>query len=61
MEAVVFASFFEHRFGVPVGGFFRRLLHYYGIEVTHLNPNSILAILFFILTCFLTRGRRSPM
>ncbi|RLN04119.1 putative gypsy type transposon [Panicum miliaceum] len=40
-ETVVFRSFFEKGFSLPVGAFFRRLLHYYGLEASHLKPNSI--------------------
>ena len=34
-----------------VGAFFRRLLHFYGLEVTHLKPNSIAQIAIFIHLC----------
>lgn len=50
-EAVVFTAFFERGFGIPTDAFFRGLLYYYGIEVTHLNQNFILAIAFFIHLC----------
>lgn len=50
-EALVFASFFEHGFGIPLGSYFRGLLHHYGIEVMQLNPNSILVISFFVHLC----------
>ena len=33
---------------MPVGAFFRRLLFFYGLEVTHLKPNSIAQIAIFI-------------
>lgn len=51
MDAVVFASYFERGFVIPTGAFFRCRLHQYGIEVTHHNSNSILAIAFFIHLC----------
>ena len=35
-------------FTLPVGGFFRRLLQFYGLEVTHLKLNSIAQIVIFI-------------
>ena len=47
-EIVVFESFFCRGFGLPLCSFARRLLEYYGLELIHLNPNSIfhLAISF---------------
>ena len=50
-EMVVFASFFERGFGIPCGDFFRGLLHYYKIELVHLNPISILNIVVYIHLC----------
>lgn len=50
-EIVVFAPFFEAGFGLPAGPFFRGMLNYYGIELHHLNPNSILQISIFIHLC----------
>ncbi|RLN34157.1 putative retrotransposon protein [Panicum miliaceum] len=40
-EMIVFRSFYEMGFGLPSGAFLRGLLHYYGLEATHLKPNSI--------------------
>jgi hypothetical protein len=34
-----------------VGAFFRGLLHFYGLEVTHVKPNSIVRIVIFIHNC----------
>ena len=36
---------------LPAGAFFRGLLHFYGLEVTHLKPNSIAQIAIFIHLC----------
>jgi len=47
----VFKSFYEKGFTLPAGAFFRRLLHFYGLEVTHLKPNSIAQIAIFIHLC----------
>ena len=44
----MFKSFYEKGFALPAGAFFRRLLHFYGLEVTHLKPNSIAQIAVFI-------------
>ncbi|RLM69211.1 putative gypsy-type retrotransposon [Panicum miliaceum] len=50
-ETVVFRSFYEKGFGLPSGAFFRGRLHYYGLEATHLKPNSITQIASFIHLC----------
>jgi hypothetical protein len=50
-EQVVFVSYFEHDFNLPVGDFFRGLLYYYKLELVHLVPNSITVVLTFIHFC----------
>ena len=50
-QTVMFKSFNEKGFALPAGAFFRRLLHFYGLEVTHLKPNSIAQIAIFIHLC----------
>jgi hypothetical protein len=50
-EIVVFASFFQRRFGLPICDFLRDLLDHYQIELVHLNPNSILQITIFVHLC----------
>jgi hypothetical protein len=50
-EIVVFTSFFQHGFGIPVRDFLRGLLNNYQIELVHLNPNSILHIVVFVHLC----------
>jgi hypothetical protein len=50
-EVVVFAPFFERGLGLPAHPFLRGLLHYYGIELHHLNPNGIAQIAVFIVFC----------
>jgi hypothetical protein len=47
-EQVVFASFFERGFNLPMGDFFRGLLYYYRLELVHLVPNSITVVSTFI-------------
>jgi hypothetical protein len=47
-EQVVFVSFFEHSFNLPVGDFFRGLLYYYQLELVHLVPNSVTVLSTFI-------------
>ena len=51
METVIFQSFYEKGFALPAGALFRGLLFFYGLEVTHLKPNSITQITIFILLC----------
>src|SRR6266540_1005877 len=53
-EIVVFESFFYCGFSVPTNRFFRGLLHFYKIELVHLNPNSVLHIIAFIHLCDVT-------
>src|SRR5437868_11191973 len=50
-ELVVFEPVFYQGFSLPTNKFFRGLLHFYGIELVHLNPNSILHIAAFIHLC----------
>jgi hypothetical protein len=47
-EQVVFASFFECGFNLPMGDIFRGLLFYYKLELVHLVPNSITVVSTFI-------------
>ena len=47
-ETVVFRSFYEKGFALPAGAHFRGLLFFYGLEVTHLKPNSVAQIAIFI-------------
>src|SRR5438105_2084746 len=48
---MVFEPFFYRGFSVPTSRFFHGLLHFYKIELVHLNPNSILHISTFIHLC----------
>jgi len=50
-ETVVFRSFYEKGFALLARAFFRGLLFFYGLEVTHLKPNSIVQIMIFIHLC----------
>ena len=50
-ELVVFEAYFVRGFGILAHPFLRKLLHYYGISLCHLNPNSILHISLFINLC----------
>ena len=50
-ETTVYASFFERGLGLPTSKFFRELLHFYNIELVHLNPNGITQISLFVHMC----------
>jgi hypothetical protein len=47
-KIVVFASFFQHGFGLLVYDILRSLLDYYQNKLVHLNSNSILQIIIFV-------------
>jgi hypothetical protein len=46
-----FVSFHERGFGLPASRFMRALLHYYGVELHNLNPNSIAQAAIFAAVC----------
>jgi hypothetical protein len=48
---VSFVSFHERGFGVPASRFMRALLHYYGVELHNLNPNSIAQAAIIATVC----------
>jgi hypothetical protein len=50
-EIIIFHHFAERGLDLPSCSFFRGLLYYYGLELHHLNPNSICHILIFIHFC----------
>jgi hypothetical protein len=50
-EIVTFLHFAERGLALPTCSFFRGLLYYYGLELHHLNPNSICHISIFIFYC----------
>jgi hypothetical protein len=43
-ESVVYVSFLIRGLALPVSPFFRGLLDFYDLNLTHLNPNSILQV-----------------
>ena len=49
-QTVMFKSH-EKDFALPARAFFRGLFHFYGLDVTHLKPNSIAQIAIFIHLC----------
>ena len=50
-EVMVFSHFFYGGFALPTSKFFRGILNFYGINLHHLNPNSIVHIANFIHAC----------
>jgi hypothetical protein len=50
-EQVIFVSYFEHGFNLPVRDFFCGLLYYDKLELVHLVPNSITVVSTFIHFC----------
>jgi hypothetical protein len=48
---ISFVHFHERGLASPPTSSFRGLLHHYGIELQHLNPNGIQHILAFIVLC----------
>jgi hypothetical protein len=47
-EIISFYHFSERGLALPSCSFFRGLLYFYGLELHHLNPNSIFHIAIFI-------------
>jgi hypothetical protein len=50
-EIILFYHFSEWGLALPSCSFFRGLLYFYGLELYHLNPNSICHIAIFIHFC----------
>jgi hypothetical protein len=50
-ESIVFVPFLIWGLGLPISRFFRGLLDFYSLNLTHLNPNSILQIVILMHLC----------
>jgi hypothetical protein len=50
-ESVVYIPFLIRGLALPISPFFRGLLDFYNLNLTHLNPNSILQIYVFVHLC----------
>jgi hypothetical protein len=50
-ESVVYVPFLIRGLALPISPFFRGLLDFYNLNLTHLNPNSILQISIFVHLC----------
>jgi hypothetical protein len=55
-EQVCFVPFLLHGLGFPIHPFLRGLLEFYGIQLHHLTPNSILHIAEFVALCEMHLG-----
>ena len=51
LETVMFRDFVEHGLAVPISEFFHNLLRFWGIQMHHLTPQSILHLLIFTHLC----------
>ena len=47
----MFSSFLEFGLALPVSDFSQGLLYYYGIQIDHLTPQSVLHIAVFVHFC----------
>jgi hypothetical protein len=50
-ESVVYVSFLILRLALHISPFFHGLLDFYDLNLTHLNPNSILQVAIFVHLC----------
>jgi hypothetical protein len=50
-ESVIYVPFLIRGLVLPVSPFFRGLIDFYDLNLTHLNPNSILQISIFVHLC----------
>ena len=50
-EIVLFKAFVEHGLALPACDFLRGLLFFWGIQLHHLTPDSILHIAIFVQLC----------
>jgi hypothetical protein len=50
-ESVIYIPFLIHGLALPISPFFHGLLDFYHLNLTHLNPNSILQVSVFVHLC----------
>jgi hypothetical protein len=50
-ESVIYVPFLLRGLALPISPFFRGLLDFYRLNLTHLNPNSILQISIYVHLC----------
>jgi hypothetical protein len=50
-ESVIYITFLINGLALPISPFFRGLLDFYHLNLTHLNPNSIMQVSIFVHLC----------
>jgi hypothetical protein len=60
-ESVIYVPFLIHRLALPISPFFCGLLDFYRLNLTHLNPNSILQVSVFVHLCEAFLGVLPPL
>jgi hypothetical protein len=50
-ESVIYVPFLIRGLALPISPFFRGLLDFYELNLTHLNPNSVLQVSIFVHLC----------
>jgi hypothetical protein len=55
-ESVIYVPFLLRGLGLPVSPFFRGLLDFYHLNLTHLNPSSILQVSIYVHLCEASLG-----
>jgi hypothetical protein len=50
-ESVIYVPFLLRGLALPISPFFRGLLDFYRLNLTHLNPNSVLQVSIFVHLC----------
>jgi hypothetical protein len=50
-ESIIYVPFLIYGLALPISPFFRGLLDFYHLNLTHLNPNSILQVFVFVHLC----------
>ena len=59
IETILFRDFMERGLAVPISEFFHGLLHFWGIQLHHLTPQSILHLPIFVhFKCYETHRCR---
>jgi hypothetical protein len=50
-ESIVYVPFLIRGLALPISPFFRGILDFYNLNLTHLNPNSMLQVSIFVHLC----------
>jgi hypothetical protein len=60
-ESIIYVPFLIRGLALPISHFFRGLLDFYRLNLTHLNPNSILQVSVFVHLCKAFLGVLPPL